>query len=1300
MTQTHDDLLQALFTFLIQHFNDSELNTLCFRLGIQYEDLPGTSRSDKARELVSYCQRHGWIPSLLQELERQRPQPFKNAGLQLPTGKPILSPFPANLSGEAAYPIAVACNAFNQAAADDAVSQFISLDRLIENLIKYLVAVTLTHYWRAQPDKGLLRTWLGKLSLPSLSAWLEVWDEIGDGYSNDSAPPRLIPHLYDRYHAPVAADSSITTAYAFILGQLAAAQIAVGEAPLTIGVFLRQLLCYRHLEWEGRAGQFDAEMRDALLPLLQPALQEILSSLPIITQYNLQYIERADPVGGEWIYTRLSFQGNKELPTMLPPLQMPVVEGDPAYRPRRLYLCDTAGTPLLNLHPMLIAYPNPLIKLYFFDYKADNQEIRFLHCGSSKRVTPPVYIKTLRESMFDLGKESDEADQDPVAFLNDTEYKIEEAAVSSAVPADLSLAVLLSHLSAEGREALEIGLGEALRIGRFWLGVEFLLMGLSKQRGRPFPILLREIGCHPGDFRGVLRGLMRTIDKDWRELDPQILGAKELPHIQIASPDHLAKQKAATGGYPTVMTPRVLAILRTAYELTGEKQIGHRHLLAATLRHYKVPAIQALLRLAYEAEWSPTQLLARAETLINMEPEDLAASAERDDQTPNRPLRMAQQRPAPPPGGSVLAKMGRNLTQAASEGKLGEAYGENAHQALIEMGRVLLKKEGNNPIILGEAGVGKTAVVEGFAWRLAGHGKGVIPQLQGKQIIQISAADLTAGTKYRGDLEEQLKQLVSEVKEADGQIIIFIDEIHTILSSDSASGLSMITETLKPALARGEFPCIGATTVAEYRRYIEKDPALARRFTPVWLEEPTIEDATQIVTHVAQTRLSEHHGGVKFTTKGIETAVNLTARYLHDERLPGKAIKVLDEAASSLIMGGSLSGDPTDMPMVSGGQVNSEIVTRIVAAHTNIPAEQLAKSNKQRLRELEDKLKAQIIGQDDAVDRVVRVLKRAGAGFGNDKRPLGVFLFTGPTGVGKTELALALAKALFDNEDAIFRLDMSEFMEKHQVSRLIGAPPGYIRSDEEGQLTGLLRRRPYSVVLLDEMEKAHEDVQHLFLQLFDNGRLTDNHGNVADGRNAIFIMTTNLGAREMMGFGQTPTYREKLKTALYDHFSPEFMNRLDRIVYFEPLGEEALVAIFDKEFEPFQKRFGEQGIRVEIPETVKQKIVHDVAKQKMGARPLQRVIEDQIVTPLIDKLLDEEAPTGTIHVGKDIEVRAMTLSPWANLPPLQPSPISPLPQFDLGNLNLEPIKEQSTPASAPLSPLPESEEGSDIEEEE
>jgi ATP-dependent Clp protease ATP-binding subunit ClpC len=445
------------------------------------------------------------------------------------------------------------------------------------------------------------------------------------------------------------------------------------------------------------------------------------------------------------------------------------------------------------------------------------------------------------------------------------------------------------------------------------------------------------------------------------------------------------------------------------------------------------------------------------------------------------------------------------------------------------------------------------------------------------------------------------------------------------LSGKSDGGLGTFAESLKPALARGEFPCIGATTVSEYRRHIESDPALARRFTPVRVEEPSPEETIAIAKQVSQEHLAASHG-VTYDDEAIAEAVRLAVRYLHDEFLPGKVIKLLDQAGPRLKMGGSLRRYPVD-PKQATSMV--EVIRQIVSERTGIPLTSLSLSDKAKLLGLEEELKIRVKGQDEAIREVARVVKRARAQLSDPRRPQGVFLFTGPTGVGKTELALALTEALFDEEDAILRLDMSEYMEKHNISRLIGSPPGYIGHDEEGQLTGRLRRRPYSVVLLDEIEKAHRDVQHLFLQLFDAGRITDSHGYVADGRNAIFIMTTNLGAKEALGFAaETKSYEQKLRAAVEAHFTPEFLNRVNCVVYFKPLTDELLLAIFDKFFTRAILRFKEQNIEIEVSEAYKRDLCARFTDPKRGARPLQRAIENEIIAPLTDKILSEEIRPG------------------------------------------------------------------------
>lgn len=669
-----------------------------------------------------------------------------------------------------------------------------------------------------------------------------------------------------------------------------------------------------------------------------------------------------------------------------------------------------------------------------------------------------------------------------------------------------------------------------------------------------------------------------------------------------------------------VVTPRLIYVLRDAVRLADGGKISSTHLMLAVLKHNQSLAVNIMLSLIAQAKQDPIQWVKQLIEEAGATSEKLARAA------PDVQFGIPQ--PAMPvKGKGVLGQLGRDLTASAKAGLLRPAIGESAHKAMVQIGLILQQKEANNPILLGDPGVGKTAIVEGFAWRLA-NDREVIPKLAEKRIVDISANTLMAGTKYRGDLEERLQQLLTEMRSAKGQTVVFIDEIHTILGGKAEGGLSAISDALKPALSRGEFPCIGATTVGEYRRYIESDPALARRFTPVWVEEPSQDEAKAIAREVVKHHLAPSHN-VQYPEAVIEESIRLSTRYLHDEFLPGKVIKLLDQAGPRVTMGGSLRGLPENKAQSIDGVVTSEILRQIVSERTGVPLASLNEDDKTQLLNLESKLRERVAGQNEAVTEVARVVKRSRAGLADPHRPSGVFLFAGPTGVGKTELALALTEALFHQEDAILRLDMSEYMEKHQISRLIGSPPGYVGHEEEGQLTGRLRRRPYSVILLDEIEKAHKDVQHLFLQLFDAGRITDSRGHTADGRNAIFIMTTNLGAKEAMGLiTEAKSYKEKLQTAIEDHFSAEFLSRINRIVYFEPLTEELLLTIFDKFFAQAVERFREQNIEIEITESYKRSLCKKYTDVKRGARPLQRGIEDEIITPLTDKFISGEIKSG------------------------------------------------------------------------
>jgi ATP-dependent Clp protease ATP-binding subunit ClpC len=1178
----------------------------------------------------------------LEELERQ------------PAASPELA-FPSQFVESFPYPIAVLCDEFNRTDRDEI--RFQRLDALFCNSVKYLASVALAQYRQDDPDQESLRLWLRDLSSRFLSSWVKLLDEIAEHYRQRAETrPIIMGKLLDAYDRPVAEDTAIAKAHAWL-----AAAVGEDTVDVSLRTFIRRLTAYRQQSWEASTAHLDEEFYQVFLSVIQPAQRQLLELMTLITDYPLCYVERAHQRLDKWTYDMLDFRGPRPEPTIGQPFSVPSAGDEPPHKPFRLYLCVPSGEPLLNLHPLLISLHG---RLYFLEAYGEDERLCYRPCYGGELFEPPDHLRLAL--MTCLEPEEQDEEETPSAELDRIEDQIEE--LEKTKPISLSLSDLIDHLDPDGRQAIEVALGEALRLGHFWLGVEFLLMALCRQKGQPFRNLLREVRMAPGTFRGLIRGVVGVRRDNWREQrDLASLGAEVLPNLREADPATLAESFLTDEEHPPVVTPRMMQVLRDAARLASEGQIGHGHLLLATLQHRQCLAVNLLLGKIHEAGWDLEEVLAWAMHQMDVARDDLT-QGERGH---------ADQPPVVKIGG-VLGRYGRDLTQEALRGRVGEAKGESARRAMAQIGRILLQREANNPIILGDPGVGKTAVVEGVAWRLAGLGKGVVKRLAGKRIIELTVAGLLSGTGLRGSLEERLRQLLAEVKAADGQIIVFIDEIHSILGGGTTGGLSTVADALKPALARGEFPCIGATTVAEYRKHIEKDPALARRFTPVWLEEPSIDEAIQIVEQVAKSRLAEHHKGVSFASDAIEAAVRLSARYLHDECLPGKAIKVLDQACSGLVIPGSLSGEPEDAQSVVGGVVRVDAVLEIIADRTNIPLEQLGKIDKQRLNELEGKLKARVKGQDNAIEEVVRAVKRAGTGLTDPRRPLGVFLFAGSTGVGKTELALALAEALFDDEDAIFRLDMSEFMEKHQVARLIGAPPGYIGYEEEGQLTGRLRRRPYSVVLLDEMEKAHKDVQHLFLQLFDSGRLTDAHGNLADGRNAIFVMTTNLGAKEaLLGFVKVASsYRDKLKAAIYDHFTLEFVNRIDRIVYFSPLDEDALVAIFDREFAPFQARLLKRGVEVRIPQPVKGEIARQVAKQNLGARPLRRVIEDKIVSPIVDQLLEGKIQAGPLEINQAPDLGSLVLPPSLDQaqeaaeprpspPPVSAGEMAPMPEREL-----------------------------------
>lgn len=597
--------------------------------------------------------------------------------------------------------------------------------------------------------------------------------------------------------------------------------------------------------------------------------------------------------------------------------------------------------------------------------------------------------------------------------------------------------------------------------------------------------------------------------------------------------------------------------------------------------------------------------------------------------------------------------------------------------------QTLTRRTKNNPVLIGDAGVGKTAIAEGLAQRIVA---GDVPEsLQGRRVIALEMGSLVAGAKFRGEFEERLKAVMDEIRQASGEIVLFIDEIHTVVGAGAGDGALDASNMMKPALARGELQTIGATTPNEYRRYIEADPALERRFSPVWVEEPDTETAIEML-EILRPRYEQHHG---FTIEqsALEAAVKLSARYISDRLLPDKAVDLIDEAAAKnrienellpsnlkdmqVILqkldeeeeSASVRGDYEKASNAKAAKLRaledfenakrewemthevSEIVTdqdiaSLIAERTGIPVTRLVEGEGDRLLNLEQRLHTRVIGQDRAVEVLADAVRRARAGLKDPKRPIGSFIFLGPTGVGKTELARALAEFMFDDEDNMVRVDMSEFQERHTVSKLIGAPPGYVGYDEAGYLTEAVRRRPFSVVLFDEIEKAHPDVFNTLLQVLDDGRLTDSHGRTVDFRNTIIIMTSNLGsegiAQQAFGFGkqsveetESARVRTNVEDALKQEFRPEFLNRLDEFIVFDSLTHEDIELIVDKFMGEVSDRVADLKVSLTLTEGARSWLAKTGFDRMYGARPLKRSIQRYVESPLSKKMLAGEFPEGT-----------------------------------------------------------------------
>jgi len=731
-------------------------------------------------------------------------------------------------------------------------------------------------------------------------------------------------------------------------------------------------------------------------------------------------------------------------------------------------------------------------------------------------------------------------------------------------------------------------------------------------------------------------------------------------------------QQAPSGHIP--FTPRAKKVLelslREALQL-GHNYIGTEHILLGLIREGEGVAAQVLGKLGADLNRVRQQVIQLLSGYQGKEP--VAAGGPQEGQ---------------PSGSAVLDQFGRNLTQAAREGKLDPVIGRE--KEIERVMQVLSRRTKNNPVLIGEPGVGKTAVVEGLAQDIV---RGDVPEtLKDKQLYTLDLGALVAGSRYRGDFEERLKKVLKEIRTR-GDIILFIDEIHTLVGAGAAEGAIDAASILKPMLARGELQTVGATTLDEYRKYVEKDPALERRFQPIQVSEPNLQHAIEILKGLRD-RYEAHHR-VSITDGALVAAATLADRYVNDRFLPDKAIDLVDEAGARLRIRRmtappelreldeqiaetrrdkesaideqdfekaarlrdqekqlGLKRQDKEKAWKSGdldavAEVDEELIAEVLALATGIPVFKLTEEESSRLLKMEDELHKRVVGQEAAIKALSQAIRRTRAGLKDPKRPGGSFIFAGPTGVGKTELAKALAEFLFGDEDALIQLDMSEFSEKHTVSRLFGSPPGYVGYDEGGQLTEKVRRRPFSVVLFDEVEKAHADIFNSLLQILEDGRLTDSQGRVVDFKNTVIIMTTNLGTRDIAkgvqtGFqagGDLSTSYERMKAKVNDelktHFRPEFLNRVDDVVVFPQLSQPEIFAIVDLMIAKLDSRLRDKDMGIELTEAAKKLLSEKGYDPVLGARPLRRAIQREIEDALSEKIL-----FGELHAGQQVVVDA------------------------------------------------------------
>ena len=794
----------------------------------------------------------------------------------------------------------------------------------------------------------------------------------------------------------------------------------------------------------------------------------------------------------------------------------------------------------------------------------------------------------------------------------------------------------------KANKALNLAIESAEEMRHNYVGTEHILYGLVKEGSGVAATALNECGVTEDALREKLESINGTMS------------------LVELTPDDF--------------TPRTKRVLRAAVIIsskTGYTYVGTEHLLLAILSESDSYAVAFLEELGVSVE-----RLAQAVSKGMQGGADDGFGGFENESAPNGSQK----------GGSALDKFGRDLTQAAKNGEIDPVIGrEKEIQRVIQ---ILSRRTKNNPVLIGEPGVGKTAVAEGLALEIA---KGNVPEiLKDKRVVSLDLTGMVAGAKYRGDFEERIKAAIDEVKKSKNTIL-FIDELHTIVGAGAAEGSADAANILKPSLARGDFQVIGATTLNEYRKYIEKDAALERRFQPVKVGEPTPEQAVQILKGLRDSYESHHK--VKITDEAINAAVTLSSRYIADRYLPDKAIDLIDEGASKVRLASLTSPDNVkeledeiadyekekasaineqdferaarlrdeqkelqtklddakkkwqEQQKGNSGEVTAEDIAKIVSEWTGIPVVQLTKEESERLLNMENVLHERVIGQSEAVTAIAKAIRRGRVGLKDPKRPVGSFIFLGPTGVGKTELCKALAEAMFGDENAMLRLDMSEYMEKHTVSKLIGSPPGYVGFEEGGQLTEKVRRKPYSVVLFDEIEKAHPDVFNMLLQILEDGRLTDSQGRTVDFKNTIIIMTSNVGARlitekqSSLGFNsenenaeesEKKDIKELVTGELRKVFRPEFLNRVDDIIVFNKLNKDEIKQIAVKMLRTLENRLDKMNIKISFTDNAISEIADKGFDENYGARPLRRAIQNEIEDPLSEQMLEGKVKDGAV----------------------------------------------------------------------